>query len=509
MSAHAAVAFHRVSFSYGSSQQPLISDLTVSCPRGFTGVVGANGAGKSTLLRLAMGQLAPESGAIDAPRRAIYCAQRTDSPPDGWARFADAWDREACELRGRLNVDSECGERWSLLSHGERKRAQIAHALWEAPELLAIDEPTNHIDAEARSLLVDALSRYPGVGLLVSHDQALLDELCQQCIWLDPPRSRVFSGGYTSAAQQRGEEREVALRERAKVVSESKRLKRETAKRRERAAAEHQARSKRGLSRKDSDAREKIDRARVTDGGAGGSLRQLSSREARVEARLAETQVGKEVEAGIWLDGSRSRRDTVLNIAAGALPLGDGRVLHWPDLRVRPEDRLVLTGPNGAGKSTWLHHIRPRLNVADERVVFLPQEVSANAAVELLESLRQLPRATLGHVMNVVSRLGSKPARLLESRQPSPGEVRKLLLALGIAHSPHVIVMDEPTNHLDLPSIEALQRALADCPCALILVSHDPAFIKAVRAAPWTLEPAGDQVQLNPRATDSVRAPEP
>ena len=109
-------------------------------------------------------------------------------------------------------------------------------------------------------------------------------------------------------------------------------------------------------------------------------------------------------------------------------------------------------------------------------------------AREVLAEARQRPSAELGHIMNIVSRLNSRPDRLLESRQPSPGEVRKLLLATGMAQSPHVIIMDEPTNHLDLPSIEALENALADCPCALLLVSHDRRFIEGVGAHTWTID---------------------
>jgi ATPase subunit of ABC transporter with duplicated ATPase domains len=87
--------------------------------------------------------------------------------------------------------------------------------------------------------------------------------------------------------------------------------------------------------------------------------------------------------------------------------------------------------------------------------------------------------------MTIVSRLGSKPGRLLDSRVPSPGETRKLLLGLGMLNAPQVIVMDEPTNHLDIVSIEALQKALSDCPCALLLVSHDAALVEALDMQRW------------------------
>ena len=73
----------------------------------------------------------------------------------------------------------------------------------------------------------------------------------------------------------------------------------------------------------------------------------------------------------------------------------------------------------------------------------------------------------------------------MESAAPSPGEIRKILLAIGIANVPHLIVMDEPTNHLDLPSIECLEQALAGCPCGLFLVSHDRRFLDALAHKRW------------------------
>jgi len=481
------VAARDVSFSYAWAAGPLIAELSTHFPVGFTGIVGANGAGKTTLLRLMVGELTPTSGSIEGLQDAVYCEQRTDNAPVTFSDFLEDWSGDAFELRGRLEIEPDFGHRWSSLSHGERKRAQIAHALWQSPSVLAIDEPTNHIDAEARELLLSSLQRYRGVGLIVSHDRALLDELCVACLWLEPPGAHVYTGGYTQAYNERQSGRASAIRERKKIVQEQKRLHGEMVKRREHAAGEHRARSKKGLSPKDSDAREKIDRARATDGNAGSELRQLDGRFSQTQARLQASHIDKAYETGIWLPGSRSQRDAILQLSSGEMPLGENRVLSWPDISIRPEDRIAITGPNGSGKSTFIRHIMPQLNVPREKIVDMPQEVAAPLAREVLDEIRSRPHEQLGHIMNVVSRLNSRPERLLASRQPSPGEVRKLLLAMGMSCSPHIIVMDEPTNHLDLPSIEALEKALADCPCALLLVSHDQQFIANVGATIWSI----------------------
>ena len=94
-----------------------------------------------------------------------------------------------------------------------------------------------------------------------------------------------------------------------------------------------------------------------------------------------------------------------------------------------------------------------------------------------------------GRIMTIIRRLGSHPARLLESKQPSPGEVRKLLLAFGMEREPYLIIADEPTNHLDLPSIICLEEALADTDCGLLLVSHDRRFLEKLSDQRWNIKP--------------------
>ena len=114
-----------------------------------------------------------------------------------------------------------------------------------------------------------------------------------------------------------------------------------------------------------------------------------------------------------------------------------------------------------------------------------------------MEKTRRLTGEGLGWVMNLVSRLGSRPERLLASRLPSPGETRKLLLALGLLGSPWLLVLDEPTNHLDLDSIERLETALAGTRAALLLVSHDQRLLKALTRTMWVVKPRGKDCRLH------------
>lgn len=498
MSLQPIVAFHDVSFTYESSLETLFSGLTIHFPEGFTGIVGANGAGKSTLLKLVTGGLEPTSGSVQFAADTIYCEQRTDFPPERFLEFLEDWDGDAFELRRRLAIEPDFYARWNSLSHGERKRSQIAHALWQKPSVLALDEPTNHIDSSARTLLISSLKEYSGVALIVSHDRELLDELCVKCLWLSPPDAEEFSGGYSAAREQRQQNASTAQKERKKVKAEVKKHQRDLVKKREAASQEHQVRSKRGISSKDNDAKEKIDRARVADSKAGQPLRQLGGKSTQLQSRLDDARVVKEYDTGIWLPGSRSRRDSLFTIKEGELVLGANRRLIFPELVMRVSDRIAVTGQNGAGKSTFIKHLLSLVNLPAEKVIVMPQEVPAEVAEKILEDARELNSDQLGHVLNIVSRLGSRPNRLLESESPSPGEIRKLLLALGMIGAPHLIVMDEPTNHLDLPSIEALEIALSGSPCGLLLVSHDHQFLDKLASIRWHLS---DDGQGNSRLT--------
>src|SRR5688500_8713725 len=170
----------RVGFAY-DGRDAVLGDVDLHLGAGWTGVVGANGAGKTTLLHLALGSLLPTSGAVvRIPDDALVrlCAQRVDEPGDDVLALAGALDRAAARWRQRLALDPDALDRWATLSPGERKRWQIAAALALEPDVLALDEPTNHLDTAARGLVIGALRRHRGIGVLVSHDRVLLDELC-------------------------------------------------------------------------------------------------------------------------------------------------------------------------------------------------------------------------------------------------------------------------------------------------------------------------------------------
>lgn len=478
--------FSSVSYTYPLAAEPALREVTTTFPAGWTGVVGDNGSGKTTLALIACGLLRPDAGSVSPALVASYCAQDASSAPANLEDFAYAYDQLALRLRNSLQIDDEWPWRYETLSGGQQKRLQVACAVWSGPDVLVMDEPTNHVDAETRKAIAAALTAFRGVGLLISHDRALLDALCAQCLFVADGRAVMRPGGYTQASGQAGLERSSALHAREEARKEKTRIEREAQRRREEAARRESKRSLRGIDRRDSDARRKKRVAIVsgTDGIGAREAARMQDRLGRVSGALDAIKVDKRYDANIWLEARASRRKVLLRVSELSIAMGETARLETPALHIGNTDHIGLVGSNGSGKTTLVNHLMPRIPEG-VRVLYIPQEPTDVQRREATRALRELPAMQRGRVLSIVAQLNSDPDRILEGDQMSPGEMRKLMLALGILDGPELIVMDEPTNHLDLGSTEALERVLAAYPGALLLVSHDDALVRAATQITW------------------------
>ena len=476
------------SYTYPGSNQQAVTAVSLNLDSGWTAFAGANGCGKTTVLKLATGLLTPDTGSIVSSGTTTYCPQRTDYFSGYMSEFLFDWSPESIRLRDILQIGDDWGERWNTLSYGERRRMQIAAAIWTRPSVLALDEPFNHLDTDGRSLLIRAMREYHGCGLLVSHDRNAMDSLCSSCALFFPEGIQLFRTGYTSAMSAEREKQEYLAGKRKMAGVKYLQLKRDARKKMLKARTIQAHASGNRVSFKDIckynyDGPSRIDSVVQK---AGQRSREASARAERAKEHMESIKFRKTYGTGVELSGEISTRNCLLDMQPGEIRIGT-TVLLYPRLGIRSEDRIALTGGNGTGKTTLLNHLRSELKCPAGKLLWIPQEITAGQCSGVLQDVKKLSREDLGQIMTIVRRLGSDPERVLCSDVPSPGESRKLLLALGLSKTPWLVIMDEPTNHMDLPSVECLEKALSDLAGALVLVSHDREFLDNTTSIQWNI----------------------
>ena len=472
------VRAQRVCFSFAN--HVLLNDVTFHLTRGWTGLVGANGTGKTTLLRLLLGELTPTTGQLRIEpdgARVAWCAQRVEAMAPLIGDFSSANDRLARQLCGRLGLRPNTLARWPTLSPGERKRWQLGAVLWTQPEVLLLDEPGNHLDVEGLGLLREALEGFGGVGVLVSHDRALLDDVTHATLRLDAGTARQWPHAFSSAralwlgdeAARRDSQRETQR----KLQQQERRL---DASRRTLASSERsRSAGARMKSRHDSDARAMGQdlRAQNAERAHTAAAQRVERKVEAVREALGQIDVRDPAGQALFLRYEPCPHQTVVQFTG--LVLGSEVALQ-----LRRDEHTWVSGPNGSGKTTLLRLALDGCKVPDERRLLLPQELTLAESKADLSTLRELAEEQRGRVLQLVHALGVEPEQLLHTDEPSPGEARKLRLALGLGRNCWLAVLDEPTNHLDLPAIERLEVALREFPGALLLVTHDERLGAAV-----------------------------
>jgi ATP-binding cassette subfamily F protein uup len=434
--------------------RPLFADLSLTVADGDRlGVIGLNGTGKSTLLRVVAGCDEPESGVVRRGRgaRVGFLAQRPDLP-SGPVRAAvgDGW--EAAAVLDRLGMGAMADADVATLSGGQAKRVALARLLVDEPDLLVLDEPTNHLDIDAIAWLEDRLARHRGGLVLVTHDRHVLDRVTTRVLELDRGRGYVHEGGYAGYLEGR------ALREEQEATAESVRR--------------NLATRELAWLRRGAPARTRKPKARI------------AAATAVVEGRPAAAARPD----GLQLHfGTPRLGDKVVELAG--VGHGYGPMLFEDvDLALDPRERLGVIGRNGSGKSTLLDVIAGRLpplrgTVERGPTVRIGYYDQAGATLDPAQRVRDA-------VAGPARKPSWEDAVLLErfwfdrDAQWAPigllsgGERRRLQLLLVLAARPNVLLLDEPTNDFDLDTLRVLEDFLEDWPGALVVVSHDRAFLE-------------------------------
>jgi ATP-binding cassette, subfamily F, member 3 len=458
-------------------------------PRGRIGLIGRNGAGKSTLIRVIAGMLEADTGSVDMPRgaRLGYIAQDApggDSTPFETVlaadteraalmieseishdphRLADVHERliaieahsapsRASRILVGLGFDEEAQHQpLESFSGGWRMRVALAALLFSQPDLLLLDEPSNHLDLEAVLWLEDFLKSYPATILLVSHERDFLNNVVDHILHLSAGKLTLYPGGYDAFERQRAERQAQIASARAKQQAQRDHLQEYVAKNSARASTAKQAQS-------------------------------------RVKA-LARMQPIAELvdDPSLSFDfpNPDELRPPLITLDLASVGYTDTPILSRLNLRLDPDDRIALLGRNGNGKTTLARLLAAQLKPMDGamnasgkmRVGYFTQyqvEELDRSETPLQHMSVLMKGSTPAAVRGQLGRFGfSGQKATTEVGKLSGGERARLALALITRDAPHMLILDEPTNHLDVDAREALIQALNDYTGAVVMVSHD------------------------------------
>jgi ATP-binding cassette subfamily F protein 3 len=468
----------------------ILDHASATVPTGAkVGLIGRNGAGKSTLVKVIIGELEPDEGSVDMPRRTRlgYIAQEA---PEGTAspfetvlaadterealliesetttdahRLGDVHDRllaidaytapaRAARILLGLGFDEEMQARpLDSYSGGWKMRVALASLLFSQPDILLLDEPSNHLDLEATLWLENFLRTYPGTLLIISHERDLLNNVVDTILHLQGGKLTLYAGGYDSFERQRAERAAQAAS--AKAAQDAQRAKLEDYVRRNSARA--------------------------------STAKQAQSR-AKMLARM-QPVMGMIEDPSLSFDfpSPSELRPPLITLDRAAVGYGDTPILRRLNLRIDPDDRIALLGRNGNGKTTLARMLAGQLPVMEGDMAtagklnigyftqYQVEELSGDDT-PLEHMTRAMQGKTPGAVRAQLGRFGFSGDRAMGAvSRMSGGERARLALALVTRDAPHLLILDEPTNHLDVDAREALVQALNDYQGAVILISHD------------------------------------
>lgn len=459
-------------------------------PRGKVGLIGRNGAGKSTLVKAIIGELEPDEGSIDMPRRARlgYIAQEAPSgqttpfdsvlssdeertallaeaetcvDPD---RLGDVHERllaiDAYSAPARvariligLGFDEEMQARpLDSFSGGWKMRVALASLLFSAPDVMLLDEPSNHLDLEATLWLENFLKAYPGTLIVISHERDLLNNVVDNILHLQGGKLTLYPGNYDSFEKQRAE----------RLIQQ---------------AAARAAQEARAAKLKDYVARNS---ARASTAKQAQSRAKMLAKMQPVAAQLEDPTLSFD-----FPDPAELRPPLITLDLASVGYTEDKPILTRLNLRIDPDDRIALLGRNGNGKTTLARLLAAQLTPMDGEIhsagkmnvgYFTQYQVEelAGDTTPLELMTRAMDGKAPGAVRAQLGRFGfSGHHATANVGTLSGGERARLALALVTRDAPHLLVLDEPTNHLDIDAREALVQALNTYTGAVILISHD------------------------------------
>ena len=489
---------------------PIFQDLKFEVRSGERiGLVGPNGAGKTTLMKLLAATEQPDYGSlyIRPSIRVSLLRQQPEFGPDetlmsvarsGLASLIDLQHemeeaaREIAEaeddnerdratrrydqvhnllqhqdaysidhrveeiLTGLAFETRDFGRAARTFSGGQQSRMMLAKLLLESPDLMLLDEPSNHLDIETTAWLENYLARQSVAMVIVSHDRYFLDKVVTRIWELHQGKIEAYPGNYTQYWKLRSEKSKVLDRQ-----------------------AERQAEKIADLE------------AYVRKYGAGQRAKQAKDREKKLE-RIERIETMREIVGPVMGFGEVERTGDIVIEAKDLSKSFDKPLFQKLNVAIERGECVGIMGPNGSGKSTLVKTLLGR-EKADQGEVRLGHKVHVGYHDQGLESLapetsvlravwpEDDPDWVQGDVRDLLARFGLSGEIVFQTvGQLSGGEKAKAALARLSATGANVLVMDEPTNHLDIWSCDALERSILEFEGTVVVVTHDRYFLNRV-----------------------------
>lgn len=493
-------------------------DLTFGAER--TGLVGRNGVGKTTLLKLISGAFPPQSGKIAVSGTQGVLRQTVQTRPNetiaglfgatgalALLRRAEAGEADADDLAAadwtlearmalaldRVGLYAPPETMLASLSGGQRTRAGLAALVFAEPDILLLDEPTNNLDREGREAVIALLSGWRGGAVIVSHDRRLLETM-DAIVELTALGATRYGGNWSHYRQRKTFELAAARRDLAEAEKQADAIARKA-----RMTAERKAR-KDGAGRK---TRAKDDLPRIqldamkdrSEGTSGQNARLAETRRAQAAEAVADARERIEILQPLSVTLAPTRLaagKTVLAMESVSVGYEPGRpVLRDLSFTLAGPERVAVMGPNGAGKTTLLALVAGRLRPWSGTVrvmtdlAILDQQVSLlDPSASIRDNFRRINRGADENACRAaLARFMFRADAALQTVSTlSGGQALRAGLAcvLGGQTPPPLLILDEPTNHLDIDSIQAVEAGLRAYDGALLVVSHDEAFLNAI-----------------------------